>query len=64
MATACLLGVPVERLVYGDAVERTLWTLVADRAIELDRVRRENQGIVNANKIAEVLRRMFGGRRR
>jgi hypothetical protein len=64
VASACILGVPAERLVYGDIVERTFWTLVTARAVDLDGVRRENQATATANKTGEMLRRMFGGRRR
>lgn len=65
MASACVLGVPAERLVYGDALERVFWLRVTARAVELDGTRRDNQAIQNANKIGEVLKKMFSrtGRR-
>jgi hypothetical protein len=66
VAVACLLGVPAERLVYGDSVERLYWSAVAARAVALDELRRDNQATANANQIGELLRRMFrrrGGRR-
>jgi hypothetical protein len=65
VAAACLLGLPAERLVYGDPLERQYWQLVAEAAIEQDSTRRDNQANANASAIAEVLRRMFRrGRRR
>jgi hypothetical protein len=35
LATAALVGVPVERIVAGDEVERELWWKVTARAVEL-----------------------------
>jgi hypothetical protein len=64
VAVACVLGVPVERLVYGDAVERLYWEAVAGRAVALDELRRDNQAAANANQIGELLRRMFRRRGR
>lgn len=64
MAVACVLGVPVERLVYGDTVERLYWEAVAVRAVSLDELRRDNQAAANANQISELLRRMFRRRGR
>jgi hypothetical protein len=59
VATACLLGIPADRLVYGDSLERTFWTLVARQAIEQDELRRDNAAAATANAIGELLRRMF-----
>lgn len=64
IATACLLGVPAERLVYGDMVERLYWSRVLVRVIELHSTQRDNQAVSNANAVGEMLRRMFRGRRR
>lgn len=64
IATACLLGVPAERLVYGDMVERLYWSRVLVRTIELHATQRDNQATSNANALGEMLRRMFRGRRR
>lgn len=64
IATACLLGVPAERLVYGDMVERLYWSRVLVRTIELHSTQRDNQATSNANALGEMLRRMFRGRRR
>jgi hypothetical protein len=64
VAAACLLGIPAERLVYGDTLERLYWGAVIERAVEQDAVRRDNQANVNANAIGELLRRMFRRRRR
>jgi hypothetical protein len=64
VAAACLLGIPAERLVYGDTLERLYWSAVIERAVEQDAVRRDNQANVNANAIGELLRRMFRRRRR
>ena len=64
VATACLLGLPADRLVYGDALERLYWTVVVDRALDQDNLRRDNQATATANAIGELLRRMFRGRRR
>lgn len=65
MAAACLLGVPAERLVYGDVVDRLFWQRVAERAQTLDELRRDNLATATANKIGEMLRGLFrrrGGR--
>jgi hypothetical protein len=62
VAWAGLLGVPAERLLYGDALERVFWRAVTERALELEAIRRENQAIANAGQIGRVLRRMFKGR--
>jgi hypothetical protein len=59
VATACLLGLPADRLLYGDSVERAFWLMVADRALEIGEQLRDNQANANANAIADVLRRMF-----
>jgi hypothetical protein len=59
VAIACLLGLPADRLLHGDSLERTFWLMVAGRAVELSDQARENQANANANAIAEVLRRMF-----
>lgn len=59
MATACLLGVPAERIVYGDEVDRVFWSLVVQRALQADGVRRDNQAMANAQKIGDLLKRMF-----
>jgi hypothetical protein len=64
VATACLLGIPADRLVYGDRLERMFWTLVAKTAIEQDDIRRDNQATSTANAIGELLRRMFRRRSR
>lgn len=63
MATACVLGVPAERMVYGSRFEREYWALVAERAVEVDSLRRDNQARAIAKEIADVLRRMFTARR-
>lgn len=63
VAAACLLGIPAERLVYGDTLERLFWGEVTLSAIEQDGTRRDNQANVNANAIGELLRRMFRRRR-
>jgi hypothetical protein len=54
-----LLGLPAERLLEGDGVERAFWTLVVGRALEIGDQLRDNQAKANANAIAEVLRAMF-----
>lgn len=59
MASACLLGLPVERLVYGDAVERLYWSTVLDAAVEQHATLRDNASTSIANAIGELLRRMF-----
>lgn len=64
MATACLLGLPADRLLRGDGVERAFWLAVAGRALELSDQLRDNQATANANAIGEVLRRMFRRRGR
>lgn len=64
IAAACLLGIPADRLVYGDTLDRLFWSAVFDRALEQDGVRRDNQANANANAIGELLRRMFRRRRR
>jgi hypothetical protein len=35
LAVAALCGIPVERIVAGDDVERTLWLAVSERASKL-----------------------------
>jgi hypothetical protein len=64
VATACLLGIPADRLVYGDRIERLFWTLVAKTAIEQDELRRDNAATATANAIGELLRRTFRRRGR
>jgi hypothetical protein len=63
VAAACLLGIPAERLAYGDTLDRLYWNAVVERALEQDAVRRDNQANATANAIGELLRRMFRRRR-
>jgi hypothetical protein len=63
VAAACLLGIPAERLVYGDTLERLYWDQVTLSALEQDGTRRDNQATATANAIGELLRRMFRRRR-
>jgi hypothetical protein len=63
VAAACLLGIPAERLAYGDTLERLYWSAVAEDALEQSNTRRDNQANANANAIGELLRRMFRRRR-
>jgi hypothetical protein len=63
VAAACLLGIPAERLAYGDTLERLYWSAVAESALEQDTVRRDNLANAIANAIGELLRRMFRRRR-
>jgi hypothetical protein len=59
VATVCLLGLPADRLVYGDGLERKFWQLVADRAVDLNVVQRDNQARATANEVGSMLRRLF-----
>jgi hypothetical protein len=63
VAAACLLGIPAERLAYGDTLERLYWGAVVEDALEQANTRRDNQANANANAIGELLRRMFRRRR-
>lgn len=63
VAAACLLGIPADRLVYGDTLERLYWGEVALSALEQDSTRRDNQANANANSIGELLRRLLRRRR-
>jgi hypothetical protein len=63
VAAACLFGIPAERLVYGDTLERLYWQAVTTAALEQAGLMRDNQANANANAIGEVLRRMFRRRR-
>jgi hypothetical protein len=63
VAAACLLGLPAERLAYGDTLERTYWNAVVVSALEQETTRRDNLANATANAIGELLRRMFRRRR-
>lgn len=64
MAAACLLGIPAERLVYGDVVDRIFWTRVAEAAVKQDELRRDNQATATANAVGQTLRGLFRRRGR
>jgi hypothetical protein len=59
VASACLLGLPAERLLYGDEVERLYWSTVLDAVIEQHATLRDNSATAIANAMGELLRRMF-----
>jgi hypothetical protein len=51
VATACLLGLPADRLLYGGVLEQTFWGLVVDRAVVLSNLRRDNLARAIANEL-------------
>jgi hypothetical protein len=57
LAVASLCGVPVQRIVEGDAIERELWGRVTKRAGELHVQLMRNQAVYIANAVGDLFRR-------
>jgi hypothetical protein len=57
LAVASYCGVPVERIVRGESVERELWSRVTRRVGDLHIQLMKNQAVYNANAISEIFRR-------
>ena len=50
------MGVPVDRMVRGDELERELWARITTRAGELKMLMMRNQATLTANALARVFR--------
>jgi uncharacterized membrane protein len=57
LAVAAMCGVPVERIVEGDEVERALWLRVTERASELTVQLIKAQASYNAEAVSKLFRR-------
>lgn len=55
LAASALCGLPVERIVYGDALEAGLWLRIAETAVET----RQSMMKAQAQHIAAEVSRLF-----